>query len=648
MSLSTPRSAGADEPMHQATSWYVIHHGNTANKSFTAVSGIPKSLSIPACYAFNSGADASCMPDPNSTSRLADSMQIYNYPPLYYAIVGFGQTIWSKVFGLSQVDVGGRITSSLANILILWIAYVRLQKRNNKSGLILAMIATPMMSFYWSVVNPTGWEISTGILFAVISYEYCGKLWAKTKLGDTKKQEIIMFGVSGFLFASARPISILWLVMSLHLIAIGYGFTLKKLYHRMIIIPLLPALLFSAIFNLLKGNSIPTAPGYVPVETNLQFYVLAFLRSVMQFPDRLLQMFGNLGWLDTPLPQLFFLIAIVVWVVAISSRVNHSKNNFRFFLTLGIYSVVVPSLFEIAYWNKWPAWWHGRYTLPILTASLVIFLLNSKSNSTKTDHSLLCLSTFLNVFMILENLFRYSFGISNYMPLRLQDPAVGLLRFNGTLLSCFILIIIWSMLMKRTVHVTSVTSSTLKSRNSEIWHHVQRGSLQVVIVGLVVSLGLVALAYKAQKIGPSQENISVSTNQNIPIGPMTSDKEFRQSFTTSIKDVQSIIIYVATYGQKNLSGNAVFKIYGQESNVLFRAVVPLTDLRDNTYLSLETENLQLEPGQQYQLSATSDVPTGQNSYALWINTLALNNAYDFPDLDTKRAGSLIFSLLGRR
>jgi hypothetical protein len=175
--------------MHQATSWYVIHHGNTPNESFTAVSGIPKSLSIPACYAFNSGADASCMPDPNSTFGLADSMQIYNYPPLYYAIVGFGQTIWSKVFGLSQVDVGGRITSSLANILILWIAYVRLQKRNNKSGLILAMIATPMMSFYWSVVNPSGWEISTGILFAVISYEYCGKLWAKTKLGERRSRK---------------------------------------------------------------------------------------------------------------------------------------------------------------------------------------------------------------------------------------------------------------------------------------------------------------------------------------------------------------------------------------------------------------------------------------------------------------------------
>ena len=112
MFASTPRMAGPDEPAHQSTAWYTTNYGMPPTEEIYAP--VPGNVSDSICYAFDSANDASCLgprqPLPPVEGR------IFNYPPTYYWVVGFGQWVANGV-GMAWMDVGGRFGSLLLNLI---------------------------------------------------------------------------------------------------------------------------------------------------------------------------------------------------------------------------------------------------------------------------------------------------------------------------------------------------------------------------------------------------------------------------------------------------------------------------------------------------------------------------------------------------
>lgn len=120
--FSTPRSAGADEPIHQATAWYDSTH-IFAVSSEKSVNGIPISITAGSpsghpCFAAMANLSAKCQPDRTKWVDTLNSYPVINYPTPYYILVGAGQRI-AKLINFRYVDLGGRVTSLSLNLTII-------------------------------------------------------------------------------------------------------------------------------------------------------------------------------------------------------------------------------------------------------------------------------------------------------------------------------------------------------------------------------------------------------------------------------------------------------------------------------------------------------------------------------------------------
>ncbi|MDC3376532.1 hypothetical protein OAV85_00830, partial [Candidatus Nanopelagicales bacterium] len=85
----------------------------------------------------------------------------------------------------------------------------------------------------------------------------------------------------------------------------------------------------------------------------------------------------------------------------------------------------VPSVMEMVRWNDWPYWYQGRITLPFTLPFLLILLLRFGSKGPRAATALSLVTGFVLTFMVWQNLMRYSFGIWDYIPERLTDPAIS-------------------------------------------------------------------------------------------------------------------------------------------------------------------------------------------------------------------------------
>src|SRR5664279_400645 len=91
---STPPSAGSDEPVHQATAWYLSGHVLLPDR--TAEFSVPAQLLVGLvrgpCYATNQAESAGCMPARNrEMGSFPYGDTLHRYPPPYYWVVGAGE-----------------------------------------------------------------------------------------------------------------------------------------------------------------------------------------------------------------------------------------------------------------------------------------------------------------------------------------------------------------------------------------------------------------------------------------------------------------------------------------------------------------------------------------------------------------------------
>jgi len=171
MLITTPQSAGPDEPMNQATSWYAIHNGITPKVPSTVIEGVPSKLIIGPCFAFKPNTTSDCLKTNSSPLSMQD-FPVFNYPPVYFWIMGIGQSVFS-IFGDQYGYLGARILGLLSILSVILFSIKKLELSGIKYASEALFIAlTPMCYFIFTVANPTGWEVATSILFfSILTFE---------------------------------------------------------------------------------------------------------------------------------------------------------------------------------------------------------------------------------------------------------------------------------------------------------------------------------------------------------------------------------------------------------------------------------------------------------------------------------------------
>src|ERR1035437_9910082 len=122
---STPPSAGPDEPVQQATAWYLSGHGLAPDSP--GEFSVPASLLVTPCYAFHPDQSAACMPA--HSQEMGSYALVLNYPPPYFWVVGAGERLAALV-GLQYADVGGRLASFILIFGTLLLLTLYMRRRN--------------------------------------------------------------------------------------------------------------------------------------------------------------------------------------------------------------------------------------------------------------------------------------------------------------------------------------------------------------------------------------------------------------------------------------------------------------------------------------------------------------------------------------
>ncbi len=419
--VSTPPSAGPDEPYHEVTAWYLSGHG--LRPGSIEWFSVPASFLIDPCFKGKADVTASCAPAPSTGLATTSTSGVLGYPPPYYWVVGVGQRIAVSLAGVQYADVGGRLASFILNFAALLLLSLYMRRRNQLWGTFLLLVSTPMAVFLGIVVNPSGWEVTCGVVLAAILSE---AVWNREALESDEwpKTTTLILVVASIALCLARPVGLVW-ASGLTVAAIALAPSMNRRLLLRAACAVAPGIVMGMLWYLTNPAGSPaltavTSPAAVP---NLDTSLAA---SFVFFPLRLYQMFGVLGWLDTPMPVLLLLGNLVAW----GFLLRRMPSIGRAAMLCGIFGIVIaPSIIESSVSGVPQFWWQGRYTLPFALGFVLLLLLRSGWLVPRTISIVSSLSLFSLGLMVWINAVRYDFGLNVYgLPASLGPPGISPVR----------------------------------------------------------------------------------------------------------------------------------------------------------------------------------------------------------------------------
>jgi len=319
-----------------------------------------------------------------------------------------------------------------------------MRRRHPLWGHFLLLLSTPMAVFLGVVVNPSGWEITCGIALAAVLAEAAWTHLAGDS-GPTLDSDVLprttalLLALASLGLCLARPLGFVWAI-GLTASAIVLSPTVRpRLFLRIggAVTPGVAAGLLWMLTHPYK-QGVMTTDGVV-LPSTVRNLVEWFAQSLLRFPDRLHQMFGVLGWLDTAMPQLLFLATIAVWAVLLTRLPSVRKTA----VVCGVVGIwVLPGVVEAAGWGAWPGWWQGRYTLPFALGFVMLLVLRSGRLIPRTVSAAAALSALSLGIMVWVNTERYAFGLTtDGLPASLSNSALGAGRLVVSLAAGAVLVL---------------------------------------------------------------------------------------------------------------------------------------------------------------------------------------------------------------
>jgi hypothetical protein len=420
--ISSPPSASPDEDRHQATAWYAIHNLMTPKNTPTMVDQIPSILVQYPCFAFDSRISAKCQVDASPVKLEFIKTEVFNYPPPFYWIVGSGQ-FFAGLLDFRLMPYGGKLFGAIASLIVLLMAIQTLmRKKQYLSTKALIFLLTPTSLFLIGNSNSSGWEIVTLSLFSAT-------ILARIYSDDNQILNPSNKGVRDFsylclvslLAGSARSISFIWMICIFIICGVLFGFK-QILSRKLESLAMVSGILLGVLWHLTHPNNMLLKGTILTQDSySLQNVLHYWWLSISMLPIRVQQMWGVLGWLDTPPHPLAWFITIIFFVIFLKTFfVGNSRILFHKKLLVFVGCLLLFSFLEALKWANWTGWWQGRYSLPLFTSLFIClgFTITNqapdllKKPRTEVSSIVREFTPFflLIIYMVLMNFSRYNYG----------------------------------------------------------------------------------------------------------------------------------------------------------------------------------------------------------------------------------------------
>ena len=435
MFVSTSPMGGPDEPEQNVTAWYVSGHG--LRPGSIEWFSVPASFATDPCFAHKPDVSASCMPSRVTGEAMASTSWVLPYAPPYYLVVGVGQRLAVSLVGAGYADIGGRLASFILNLGALLLLSFYMRRRHPRWGNFLLLVSTPTSVFMGVVVNPSGWEITCGIVMAAVLSE---AVWGRQSLeSDTwPRGTTLILAAASAALCLTRPLGLVW-ASGLTVSAVALVPSIDRRLLLRVSCAVAPGIALGILWALISPSSPPVLPGAAISNPPAALFAVWFALSLLLFPLRLQQMYGILGWLDTPAPLLLVAAYIVAWG-ALLIRLAPIRRSAAMCGVFGI--VILPSLIETIGWAADPLWWQGRYTLPFALGFGLLLLLRSGQLIPRTISFVSGISLLSLGLMVLVNAVRYDFGLNAFdLPASLAQQGISPIWLLSSALIGVILVI---------------------------------------------------------------------------------------------------------------------------------------------------------------------------------------------------------------
>jgi len=451
MLVTSPQSSGPDEPMNQASGWYSIRNGLNPSYPSTIVSDVPTNLVTGPCFAFKPNVTSECL-SKNPTTNGKTDFPVFNYPPVYFWIIGLGQIS----FGIVDQELsylGGRLFGLFAILGLLLISIVKLSRMGLKRSSEMLFIAlTPMSYFVFSTANPSGWEIATSILFfTTLTVELKKRTIEISSRSNSFQNRFLCPNLpillTGLLLVFSRPLGFVWLILIVGIVGINLGL-LDKIFSFKSVISSIGLTQIPAFLWFVTHPENSELPGLKNASAGSIIDALPenILHSVFSLHEKYKQSWGVLGWLDTRPPNTVYVLVAFLFSLLTFKLMQNNRTNWKVFLFTAIFLNLIIIALESYKWIVWPNWWQGRYGLPLLVCSLLSLLMNGNQiNKIKNLNLLIIFIITGNAFMIYLNFYRYTFGLWNSVSIKTLISGVD---FSITLFTFVVLILIVAFLKK--------------------------------------------------------------------------------------------------------------------------------------------------------------------------------------------------------
>ncbi|MCC2312933.1 DUF2142 domain-containing protein [Cellulomonas xiejunii] len=386
-SVATPLMSSPDEPSHVVRAAGVVRGQislpdadalvSTAEPGVAGIVRLPSdyaaSIALPNCFAFQQDVPASCQPDlPPPGDPVDTRTYAGQYPPLYYALVGWPSLLLPAESGILAMRL---LSALLSGLLVTWGLYRLSRIEGNRAGVWGAAVAlTPMCFFLGATVNPAGFEISAAFAF------WAACLALVLSRGPVGNGALLQAVVAGALLVNTRSTGPVWAlaVVVVVLIAAPPGRWRAVVAHPRFrwYVAATVAASAAAIAWLLTHPSVVTTKDLYPQFADPRVVVLAVVGKGSEY---LLNMIGDYGWLDAPSPPVTFIAwyAMVgaVLLLAFSAARPARRRGALLVLVLGV--ALAPAALQVPTAVDVGMVWQGRYALPLavgvpLLAALVV------------------------------------------------------------------------------------------------------------------------------------------------------------------------------------------------------------------------------------------------------------------------------------
>jgi hypothetical protein len=370
--FATPIFAAPDEPYHVIRAASVgrgellgeatprgkapAEFGNSRD---VGAPGIYENADDVACFAFRPNRTPNCFEMQGPDREITISTYVGSHPPAYYGFVGFFSRPLSP--GDGQVYLM-RIVGALAMAALLASCVVTITRFAVPmwAGTGLAVALTPMVYFLAGTVSPSGIETAA----AVGVWTHGAVLAADDDALGSRVLDRL--GIAAAILVLSRALSPLWLVViaAILLLLVDRSRLLRIVRHRRAqvwAVVVVAAVVVQAWWNF-YADPLDRLAG-TPVKAGWGDLVRT---SFGKTPQKVEEMIGVFGWLDTRSPTLTF----AIWTLAVGALaglvlVFGGSRYIRAFAAAFAAVLVLPVVIESVGADRAGFIWQGRYSLPL-------------------------------------------------------------------------------------------------------------------------------------------------------------------------------------------------------------------------------------------------------------------------------------------